>query len=187
MIYLDTMSSDISNWQLKSKKTLFKHPRFTVVDYYLQTPDNQEVIFTFMEKPVDFSLIIPKQGKYFYLIRQFRPSTKKISIEFPMGSTDSDDMLQTAKIELQEETGFTARKWKKLGQIYPSPGSIKQQAHIYLAEDLTPGPQKLEKGEYIEVIKLDEKQIQEYILKGDIFEGTTLSAYAIYQAYTNRG
>ena len=178
---------DISKWLLKSKKIIFKHPRFTVADYYLQTPDNQDIIFTLVEKPTDFSLIIPKQDKYFYLIRQFRPASAKVSIEFPMGSTNTNDMLKTAKTELQEETGFTAKKWIKIGQIYPSPGFVKQQAHIYLAEDLKPGPQKLEKGEYIEVIKLTEKQINEYIKKGDIFEGTTLSAWALYHAYTPGG
>lgn len=166
---------------------VFSHPRFEIVDQYLETPENYDVVYTFLKKRVDFSLVIPKQNSSIFMIKQYRPGAKKVSIEFPMGTVEGKkDYLEVAKIELEEETGIRAKKWQKLGVVYPLPGSVIQACHIYLAEDLSFAEQKLEKGEFIEVFKTNEAEIEEMIIEGKIFEGVTLSAFMIYKAFKKR-
>ena len=52
---------------------------------------------------------------------------------------------QSARRELKEETGFTARRWKKLVGFWASPGFLGEKMNIYLAESLRPArPQPMD-------------------------------------------
>ena len=51
------------------------------------------------------------------LIKQFRPSPDKKTLEFPSGNIEKNESaLAAAKRELVEETGFISKKWFKLGK-----------------------------------------------------------------------
>ena len=52
--------------------------------------------------------------------------------------------------ELAEETGYRAARWRKLAEFYPSPGVLSERTHLFLAEDLTPGPMRPEADETME-------------------------------------
>src|ERR1039458_10375914 len=47
--------------------------------------------------------------------------------------------LQAAKRELAEETGYKARRWKKLASYWVSPGYVQERMTIFLATGLTAG------------------------------------------------
>ena len=54
------------------------------------------------------------------LERQYRYPVQAVMIEFPAGKLDSGEAsLACAQRELQEETGYSARRWAKAGVLHP--------------------------------------------------------------------
>src|SRR5690242_5450817 len=65
------------------------------------------------------------------LVKQFRLPAGKELWEIPAGRLDPGEKpLQTAKRELMEETGYTAKSWKKLASFWPSPGYVSEKMHL---------------------------------------------------------
>jgi ADP-ribose pyrophosphatase len=94
------------------------------------------------------------------LVKQFRYPMGKFLYELPAGKLDAgENPAVCAGRELAEETGYTAKNWKKLTAIYTSPGFCTEQLHIFLATELSHSPkgQKLEEGEQsltVEIVPL---------------------------------
>lgn len=91
-------------------------------------------------------------------VKQFRPALKNFVLEFPAGTLKkNEEPILAAKRELKEETGFTAKKLKKILKIYPVPGYSTECMHIYIASKLKKGFQNLDKDEMlnVEILSLD--------------------------------
>jgi ADP-ribose pyrophosphatase len=59
------------------------------------------------------------------LERQYRHAAGKVLYELPAGGIDEgESSLAAGKRELLEETGFSARKWKRILNFWPSPGFL---------------------------------------------------------------
>jgi ADP-ribose pyrophosphatase len=91
------------------------------------------------------------------LISQHRYPFDKFIWELPAGKlNEGEDPLHCAQRELEEETGYNARQWKKLTSIYTSPGFCSEILHIFLATELSesPGGRNLEEGEETMTMKI---------------------------------
>ena len=89
------------------------------------------------------------------LVKQYRAAAEKWILELPAGGLNpGEDPDLAAPRELLEETGDQAATWHKLHGFYSAPGILTEFLHLYLARDLTPGPNNLEFDEHIEVVTL---------------------------------
>jgi ADP-ribose pyrophosphatase len=72
-------------------------------------------------------------------IRQYRSTFDAVLTEIPAGTRDvvGESTLETAKRELLEEIGCSAREWTLLGNFMNSPGWSSQVMTIYEARGLT--------------------------------------------------
>ncbi len=87
------------------------------------------------------------------LVKQYRAAANKWIIELPAGTLDPGEAPDVAAPrELLEETGDQAATWEKLHGFFSAPGALTEFLHLYLATDLTSGPNNLELDEHIEVI-----------------------------------
>ena len=82
----------------------------------------------------------------------------------------------TAARELEEETGYRASRIESLGWFYTSPGFADERMHVFLATGLVPVPQRLEPGEELEVVVMDEPSLREAIVRREVVDGKTLRA-----------
>jgi len=128
-----------------------------------------------------FSVIIPKIGDNFVVIRQYRPSWRSIVLEFPAGVADKDEEPSlTALRELQEETGYKAAKISKLCSFRHS-SRTTQFCHVFLAENLSLSSPNHDEGELIEeVLLLSPSQINEAITKGDFVDISHIAGWYHY-------
>ncbi|MSO19022.1 MAG: NUDIX hydrolase [Acidobacteria bacterium] len=109
------------------------------------------------------------------LIRQYRIAINCEIWELPAGTRDpKETFLQTAKRELTEETGYRARRWKKLVEYFPSPGFLNERMAIYLADQLVPGQATPEDDEQITVHRFSFERALQMIRTGQICDSKTL-------------
>ncbi len=86
------------------------------------------------------------------LVRQYRHAAQQYLWELCAGRIDEgENELVAAKRELHEETGFTARRWKRILRYYASPGFVAETMAVYVARGLQAGTAQPEEDEDIEI------------------------------------
>jgi ADP-ribose pyrophosphatase len=111
------------------------------------------------------------------MIYQYRYAAGGYIYEIPAGKLHpGEDPVECAKRELQEETGYQAKKYQPLLSFLTTPGFCDEIIHIYLAQSLTPGAQNLEESEVLEVKTIQLEKCLEMIKKGLIKDGKTIIA-----------
>lgn len=110
------------------------------------------------------------------LIRQYRYAADGYLLEVPAGRPDQigEDWESCARRELQEETGFTAEKLIYLTYIFTTPGFTDERIHLYLAYNLTPGENRLDQDEFIEIVRLRLSDAIQRIRSGEITDAKTI-------------
>ncbi len=115
--------------------------------------------------------------------RQYRHAAGQFLLELPAGKIDKGETpLAAAKREMIEETGYRAKKWKKLVRYYPSPGFVGEWMEIYLATGLSLGVAEPEEDERIEIRLMPLSEVVKLILAGKIHDGKTIVGALLYSA-----
>ena len=128
------------------------------------------------------AVLVVKDGKIL-LERQFRYPYGEILWEIPAGKRDKgEDFAQTAKRELEEETGYVAEKLVKLFEIYPTPAYTNEIIGIFKAEGLKKGVLHFDEDEDIISEWIPEEKVFGMIENGEIKDGKTLIALLWYKA-----
>jgi ADP-ribose pyrophosphatase len=111
------------------------------------------------------------------MLRQFRAPIEDWLLEIPAGTLEpGEPPLACAKRELIEETGFAARRWRKLGVIYNAPGYSSERIHLYKAWDLRPAHGEQDADEHIELAVMTMSEVQGAVKDGRITDAKTLCA-----------
>ncbi len=112
------------------------------------------------------------------LVRQYRLPAQARLWELPAGRLDEGETpLQAARRELREETGYRARKWRKLISFYPSPGYVSERMTIYQATELSRGRPTPMEDERIEARWFTPAELEGRIRRGRIVDGKTIVGF----------
>jgi ADP-ribose pyrophosphatase len=88
------------------------------------------------------------------LVEQYRYPIGKRNWEVPAGSIDPNEGPDACAVrELREETGYTAKRMRRLWSAYSAPGFCTELLHFYAAEELTAGERAPDLGEEDMVVK----------------------------------
>lgn len=122
-----------------------------------------------------------KTDPWIVMERQYRHAANQYLWELPAGKLEpGEEALEGAKRELEEETGYRAKKWKPLVDYYASPGFLGESMKVFLAEGLTPGVTNFDEDEEIEMRLVKLSEILKMIDKGAIVDGKTLTTVLLY-------
>ncbi len=109
------------------------------------------------------------------LERQYRHAAQSMMWELPAGRIDDGETaLTAAKRELLEETGYTARQWKRVLHFYVSPGFLDETMTIYLARGLQAGKAQPEADERIATRFFGLSEARRMALNGRIRDAKTI-------------
>ena len=121
------------------------------------------------------SAIVPVSDDTVVLIKQYRHAIGDYIWEIPAGTLDPNEtVIECAKRELIEETGYSAHVWQKLGEITPVPGYSDERIHLFLASELVTAKQNLERDELLYVHEVRFKDAMDMIYKGEIQDSKTI-------------
>jgi ADP-ribose pyrophosphatase len=115
------------------------------------------------------------------LLQNYRFVVEETLLELPAGTLEpGEPLLDAAKRELLEETGYTAEKWRYLQFLYASPGVLNEKLHLFVAEDLTPGANNPEADEQLEPVTLRFDAVLQMCLAGEIRDAKTITAILLW-------
>ena len=129
-------------------------------------------------------LLYDPERRTVLLTRQCRPGARLAGhdgflVEVPAGILDDASPEDRIRAELMEETGFEARKLRKLMSLFASPSSSTEQVHYFLGEYGKAGKKEEgggepEEGEDIEVLEMDIDQALRQVRDGGIRDAKTV-------------
>ncbi len=115
------------------------------------------------------------------LLRNYRFVIGETLWEVPAGTLEPNEPIElAAQRELEEETGYTAKKWTYKGFLYASPGVLDEKLHLFFAEELTQGIAKPEADEQLEPVTVPLSQAMEMVLNGTIKDAKTVTALLLW-------
>jgi ADP-ribose diphosphatase len=118
------------------------------------------------------------------LIRQYRHAAGDYLWELVAGRKDEgENFEQGARRELREETGYTAKRVRRLTELFPTPGFAMEKMVIFLAEGLTKGEAHPEEDERIETKILSLQDAERWIRRGTIRDAKTVAGILFYSKF----
>ena len=176
--------------QVLSSEVVFDGPLFKIVRDRLIEPggaENVRDIIRHNGSVVILALDSSKSKKDPWIVveRQYRHAANQFLWELPAGKLEEgEDPLAGAKRELEEETGYRAKKWKPLVEYFASPGFLGESMKVFLAEGLVAGDAHPEEDENIELRLVKLSEVLKMIAKGAILDGKTLTSVLLYARQT---
>ena len=109
------------------------------------------------------------------LVRQHRVALDTFTWEIPAGKLDSvsEDPLDCAKRELEEETGLRAANWRRLSHVITTPGFCTEQISIYLATELSQHEAHADQDEFLRLNKMPLDEAVNRVMAGEFRDAKT--------------
>lgn len=122
--------------------------------------------------------ILPLDEDYnTWLVGQYRFPLKAYSWEIPEGGGPlGEDPLESAKRELLEETGMSAKNWKEIQRMHLSNSVSDELSIIYIATDLIQGIAMPEETEELVVKKVSFDEAYQMVLNNEITDSISVAA-----------
>lgn len=187
--YREPASSNRRKARLVSSRTVYRGPVFWVTTDQVAEPGGvlarRDVVRhsgSVVVLAVDDSGSAPR----ILLERQYRHAAQDYLWELPAGRIDpGEPELKAAQRELLEETGYTARTWRRVLRFYASPGFVAETMAVYLATGLRAGKAQPEEDEVIYRRMVPLPTAVNMVLRGTIRDAKTISS-VLWLDHTSR-
>jgi ADP-ribose pyrophosphatase len=176
--------------QILSSEVVFEGPLFKILRDRLIEPGGAENVRDIVRHNGSVVILAvdsskSKKDPWIVVERQYRHAANQFLWELPAGKLEEgEDPLAGAKRELEEETGYRAKKWKPLVKYFASPGFLGESMLVFLAEGLVAGDAHPEADENIELRLVKLSEVLKMIAKGAILDGKTLTSVLLYARQT---
>jgi len=167
-------------WKKISEKVVLQNPWWTYRCDEVELPGGTNGEYHYVHT-LGSAMVIPrlKDGKIL-MVKQYRYLATRESLEFPCGSVKHRaNHEDTARIELQEETGYAASSMIFLGEFNPYNGVTDEMCRVYFAEQLSFVGARPDETEEFELLTVTPDQIDDEIRNGTLWDGMSIAGWFV--------
>lgn len=164
-------------WKILQADIQYDNPWIQVTEHAVIHPGGRPGIYGTVHYKNQAVGVIPYEKGCIWMVGQYRFPLERFSWEIPEGGSPiGEEPLDTAKRELEEETGLAAGKYEALFEMHLSNSVSDEWGIVYLATDLKEGTAKPEDTEELLVEKWQLEKVFEAVESGQITDSLTIAA-----------
>ncbi len=165
-------------------KKIFKARRFDVEEVYQRLDDGTLLARHVVRHPGAVVILPLVDAERVCLIKTYRVAVDQWLLELPAGTLDKGKSpIETASLELIEETGYQAAKLEHVHTFRMSPGILDEKMHFFVASGLVATKPQREVGEQIDNVIVTWSEVDHLLRDGKIEDAKTLVALLWYMRY----
>lgn len=167
--------------KITSSETLFHGRVFDVRRETVKEPSGLETTREFVVHHGSVVVLPVFEDGRILLVCQYRHSVGDYLWELVAGRMEpGEDPLSGAKRELLEETGYSARSWQQILDIFPTPGFVSERMVIFTARGLRAGIAQPEEDERITTRSFFPRELDDWIREGKLRDAKSIAAILYY-------
>lgn len=129
------LSKKGANGKILNEKKLYQGPIFDLVQQKIKTPDNLTVDRDLIRHAPAVNILAISSDHQVILNQEYRVGVNQEVIALPAGLIDNGETaIEAAQRELQEETGYQAKKVKIMSTLTSSDGFTTEKVSLALVE-----------------------------------------------------
>jgi ADP-ribose pyrophosphatase len=158
-----------------SSETRLEGGYLNVVRDTVRLPDGGLATREYIRHPGAVAVVPILDDGRIVVVRQFRYAVGQVLVEFPAGKRDAGESTLTCAVrELREETGYQALEWAHAGTFHNAAAYSTECMDIWFARGLVSGTQRLDQGEFLEVVHMQESELDTLAKGGHISDMKTM-------------
>src|SRR4051812_37589428 len=167
-----------NSWTTLKSDITYENPWIKVTQYDVLNPTGKAGIYGVVSfKNIAIGILPLDKDMNTWLVGQWRYPLQEYSWEIcEGGGPHGVDPLESAKRELKEETGLTAKKFTFLGKIHTSNSVCDEYGLLYLAQDLTQEEAEPEETEDLQLKKVPFEEAYQMVMDGRITDSLSMAA-----------
>ncbi|MGC8775584.1 MAG: NUDIX hydrolase [Chlorobaculum sp.] len=186
------INNDPERWEVLESTYLHRRPWLTVRQDRVRLSSGRTIDDYYVQEfPHWVNVLAITEERHAVLIRQYRHGLGEVSWELPAGVLDEEEsLLDGAKRELLEETGYSGGRWTPLMELSANPALQNNISYSFLAEGVSlSGTQHLDPTEEIIVHLTPLDRLREIVFDGGMIQAlhaAPILKYLLQNGWGNR-
>ena len=153
----------------------------------IQTPDGRTEYYDFIDHSRAAACVAVDAAGRVLLVRQYREAIDRVATEIPAGGINrGETSLQAAARELEEETGYRAKRITPLISEITAIAYCNEVVDVFLAEELEKTSQHLDPDESIDPVFFTPDEFIREVAEGRIQDSKTIAAVMFWMAGSHK-
>jgi ADP-ribose pyrophosphatase len=170
-------------WTVKASRLMYRNDFIEVIEDDVLQPDGESGSYATVRMKAGVSVLPFDRGEV-HLIRQFRYALGRESLEVISGALEEGESpADSARRELQEESGIIAGELIELGRIDIDTSIVNSPAHHFLARNLRFVESRPEGTEEIRLEKVTLEAAVQMVMASEITQASSCSLILKAQQY----
>ncbi|GAB4144989.1 MAG: NUDIX hydrolase [Bacteroidia bacterium] len=165
-------------WKTLQSEKVYESPWISVTKHDVINPGGSPGTYSVVHfKHLAIGILPLDEYNNTWLIGQYRYPINQYTWEIPEGGGKHGvDPLDSAKRELMEESGITAKTWIKIQEMHLSNSASDEFCILYIAKDLSFGDAQPEEDEQLQIAKVPFDEVYQMVCDGRITDSLSVTA-----------
>lgn len=172
------MRHTLPTWPVLASRTIFVHPRLTLIEDTVRLPSGQETAWLRYADSGDVvAVICVDEARRVLVSAQYNPAPRRVVEEFPGGGIAQGETVEEgARRELLEEIGLYAHRIERSGAFLINNRRWSGHCHVVVASELEQRQASPDAAQFIAFEWLSAAEVDARIRSGAFENGSLLAA-----------